>query len=85
MFQDSSVKGYYHFSGEEDMTRYLFSVGMAEACGLPSNHIVADKNAPTGASRPQNSKLACDRLEKLVDCKRTPFKIAVKECLQPFL
>ncbi len=67
------------------MTRYTFALAMAEACGLSTDHIHADKSPPKGATRPHNSQLSCERLEQIVDCKRTPFKEAIKVCLQPFL
>lgn len=83
--KDSTMSGIFHWSGDENMTKYDMVMGMADVFNLPTNHIKANKNPSGGAKRPYDAHLDSERLEKLGLGKRTPFKIAIKECLMPFL
>lgn len=38
--QDPSIRGIFHFSGKEQMTKYEMAVAMAQAFNLPSNHLI---------------------------------------------
>ncbi|XP_042338184.1 methionine adenosyltransferase 2 subunit beta-like, partial [Plectropomus leopardus] len=38
--QDPSVRGVFHFSAKEKMTRYEMAVAIAQAFNLPSNHLI---------------------------------------------
>ena len=67
------------------MTKFDMSVAMAEVFGLPADHIEADTRPSTGAPRPFNCQLDCSRMEALGATERTPFKTAIKECLNTFL
>lgn len=82
--QDKSIKGIFHWSGDENMTKYDMAVTMATAFGIPTNHIQADKTPSTGAKRPFNSQLDSSRLEQMGIVKRTKFAEEIKKVLSPF-
>ncbi|XP_066572510.1 methionine adenosyltransferase 2 subunit beta isoform X2 [Amia ocellicauda] len=86
-FQDPSLRGIFHFSGKEQMTKYEIACAIADAFNLPSDHLRPLTEVPTdsGALRPQNAQLDCSRLEGLGIRHHTPFKIAITESLWPFL
>ncbi|XP_027886184.1 methionine adenosyltransferase 2 subunit beta isoform X1 [Xiphophorus couchianus] len=84
--QDPSIRGIFHFSGKEQMTKYEMAVAMAQAFNLPSNHLVPLTEQPAGsAPRPINSQLNCSRLEQLsLSVEPRAFSVAISECLWPF-
>ncbi|XP_028331227.1 methionine adenosyltransferase 2 subunit beta [Gouania willdenowi] len=85
--QDSSVRGVFHFSGNEQMTKYQMGVAMAQAFDLPSNHLIPLTEQPAAASahRPINSQLNCSRLQLLnLGIEPTTFSSSIVECLWPF-
>ncbi|XP_072317254.1 methionine adenosyltransferase 2 subunit beta isoform X2 [Eucyclogobius newberryi] len=84
--QDPSLRGVLHFSGTEQMTKYEMTRAVAEAFKLPSDHIVAATDpAPGSASRPQNARLDCSRLQLLgLSVQPRPFRAAILDCLWPF-
>ncbi|KAM9312561.1 methionine adenosyltransferase 2 subunit beta [Gastrophryne carolinensis] len=80
------IKGIYHWSGNEQMTKYEMACAMADAFNLPSSHLRPITDEPVGATpRPWNPKLDCSKLEGLGIGQRTPFRIAIKESIWPFL
>ncbi|XP_073507325.1 methionine adenosyltransferase 2 subunit beta isoform X2 [Phyllobates terribilis] len=84
--QDPSLKGIFHWSGNEQMTKYEIACAMADAFNLPSSHLRPITDAPVGATpRPWNPQLDCSRLEALGIGQRTPFRVGIKESLWPFL
>ncbi|CAH1778051.1 unnamed protein product [Owenia fusiformis] len=83
--QDPSLTGVFHWSGDENMTKYDMSLVMGEIFGISTNHIEADKNPPKGAPRPENAQLDPSRLEHLGIGKRTAFRNGIKAALEPFL
>lgn len=84
IFQDPSIKGIFHWSNNENMTKYDMAVTMAKAFGISTDHIVEDTSS-TFANRPANAQLDCSRLEKLDICKRTKFAESIVDVLKPFL
>ncbi len=40
VFQDPSIRGIFHFSAKEQMTKYEMAVAIAQAFNLPSNHLI---------------------------------------------
>ncbi|XP_069510388.1 methionine adenosyltransferase 2 subunit beta isoform X2 [Ambystoma mexicanum] len=83
---DPSVKGIFHWSGNEQMTKYEIACAMADAFNLPRNHLRPSTDTPvTTILRPLNAKLACSKLESLGIGQHTPFRIGIKESLWPFL
>nr|XP_033783637.1 methionine adenosyltransferase 2 subunit beta [Geotrypetes seraphini] len=84
--QDSSLKGIFHWSGNEQMTKYEIACAMADAFNLPSSHLrpLAD-GLVVGVLRPKNAQLDCSRLENLGIGQRTPFQTGIRESLWPFL
>ncbi|XP_058852088.1 methionine adenosyltransferase 2 subunit beta-like isoform X1 [Acipenser ruthenus] len=85
--QDPSLRGIFHFSGNEQMTKYEMACAIADAFSLPSSHLrpITETPVESGALRPHNPQLDCSRLENLGIGHRTPFKQGIKECLWPFL
>ncbi|MED6243347.1 Methionine adenosyltransferase 2 subunit beta, partial [Ataeniobius toweri] len=84
--QDPSIRGIFHFSGKEQMTKYEMAVAIAQAFNLPSNHLIPLTEQPAGsAPRPINSQLNCSRLELLnLSVNPRAFSTAITECLWPF-
>ncbi|EPY73069.1 hypothetical protein CB1_047321005 [Camelus ferus] len=83
---DPSIKGTFHWSGNEQMTKYEMACAIADAFNLPSSHLRPITDSPVlGAQRPRNAQLDCSKLETLGIGQRTPFRIGIKESLWPFL
>ncbi|KAG8579034.1 hypothetical protein GDO81_010689 [Engystomops pustulosus] len=84
--QDPSLKGIFHWSGNEQMTKYEIACAMADAFNLPCSHLRPITDEPVGATpRPWNPQLDCSRLEALGIGQRTPFRAGIRESLWPFL
>ncbi|XP_029073693.1 methionine adenosyltransferase 2 subunit beta isoform X3 [Monodon monoceros] len=83
---DPSIKGTFHWSGNEQMTKYEMACAIADTFNLPSSHLRPITDSPVlGAQRPRNAQLDCSKLETLGIGQRTPFRIGIKESLWPFL
>ncbi|KAL4683401.1 hypothetical protein H8959_021095 [Pygathrix nigripes] len=83
---DTSIKGTFHWSGNEQMTKYEMACAIADVFNLPSSHLRPITDSPVlGAQRPRNAQLDCSKLETLGIGQRTPFRIGIKESLWPFL
>ncbi|XP_076836325.1 methionine adenosyltransferase 2 subunit beta isoform X2 [Brachyhypopomus gauderio] len=86
--QDPSLRGIFHYSGKEQMTKYEMACAIADAFNLPSSHLIplTEQPAGAGAQRPHNAQLECSRLELLgLSVEPTPFKTAIRDSLWPFL
>ncbi|XP_021473231.1 methionine adenosyltransferase 2 subunit beta isoform X3 [Oncorhynchus mykiss] len=86
--QDPSIRGIFHYSGKEQMTKYEMACVIADAFNLSSSHLIpmTEQPAGAGAQRPQNARLECSRLELLgLGVEPIPFKTAVRDSLWPFL
>ncbi|XP_073913817.1 methionine adenosyltransferase 2 subunit beta isoform X2 [Castor canadensis] len=83
---DPSIKGTFHWSGNEQMTKYEMACAIADAFNLPSSHLRPITDSPViGAQRPRNAQLDCSKLETLGIGQQTPFRVGIKESLWPFL
>uniref|UniRef100_A0A3Q0T3U7 Methionine adenosyltransferase 2 subunit beta n=1 Tax=Amphilophus citrinellus TaxID=61819 RepID=A0A3Q0T3U7_AMPCI len=84
--QDPSIRGIFHFSGKEQMTKYEMAVAIAQAFNLPSSHLIPLTEQPAASAlRPINSQLNCSRLELLnLSVEPRPFTSAIIDCLWPF-
>ncbi|KAI3373373.1 hypothetical protein L3Q82_006672 [Scortum barcoo] len=84
--QDPSIRGIFHFSAKEQMTKYEMAVAIAQAFSLPSNHLIPLTEQPAASTlRPINSQLNCSRLELLnLSVEPRPFTSAISDCLWPF-
>ncbi|XP_005753288.1 methionine adenosyltransferase 2 subunit beta isoform X2 [Maylandia zebra] len=84
--QDPSIRGIFHFSGKEQMTKYEMAVAIAQAFNLPSGHLIPLTEQPAASAlRPINSQLNCCRLELLnLSVEPRPFTSAIIDCLWPF-
>ncbi|XP_061104802.1 methionine adenosyltransferase 2 subunit beta isoform X1 [Conger conger] len=86
--QDPSLRGIFHYSGTEQMTKYEMACAIADAFSLPSSHLIplTEQPAGAGAQRPQNAQLECSRLQSLgLGVEPTPFRTAIRDSLWPFL
>lgn len=84
--QGENMSGIFHWSGNENMTKYDMVQTMGSVFGVSTDHVIADKTASSGAHRPFNSYLSSDRLEAMgIKPKRTPFKEGIKAALQPYV
>ncbi|XP_035383590.1 methionine adenosyltransferase 2 subunit beta isoform X1 [Electrophorus electricus] len=86
--QDPSLRGVFHYSGKEQMTKYEMACAIADAFNLPSSHLIpmTEQPAGSGAQRPHNAQLECSRLELLgLSVEPVPFKAAIRDSLWPFL
>lgn len=81
-----NMGGIFHWSGDENMTKYDMAIAMTSVFSLSPDHIIADKTVCTGAPRPYNAHLSSGRLENMgIKPKRTPFKQGIKAVLQPYV
>uniref|UniRef100_A0A4W4GJW0 Methionine adenosyltransferase 2 subunit beta n=1 Tax=Electrophorus electricus TaxID=8005 RepID=A0A4W4GJW0_ELEEL len=86
--RDPSLRGVFHYSGKEQMTKYEMACAIADAFNLPSSHLIpmTEQPAGSGAQRPHNAQLECSRLELLgLSVEPVPFKAAIRDSLWPFL
>ncbi|XP_055353194.1 methionine adenosyltransferase 2 subunit beta-like [Paramacrobiotus metropolitanus] len=82
---NSSVKGAYHYAGQEGYTKYQMAVLLSKLFQLPHGHLVADPNPPSsGANRSQDPRLLCSRLASLRAPEPRPFGDGVKQVIQDF-
>uniref|UniRef100_A0A2K6CXN7 Methionine adenosyltransferase 2 subunit beta n=1 Tax=Macaca nemestrina TaxID=9545 RepID=A0A2K6CXN7_MACNE len=73
---DPSIKGTFHWSGNEQMTKYEMACAIADAFNLPSSHLRPITDSPVlGAQRPRNAQLDCSKLETLGTESLWPFLI----------
>eukprot|EP00066_Takifugu_rubripes_P006243 XP_003970887.2 PREDICTED: methionine adenosyltransferase 2 subunit beta isoform X1 [Takifugu rubripes] len=84
--QDPSIRGIFHFSAKEQMTKYEMAIAIAQAFNLPSNHLIPLTEQPAASTlRPLNSQLNCSRLELLnLSVEPRPFTSAIVDSLWPF-
>ncbi|KAK7097521.1 methionine adenosyltransferase 2 subunit beta-like isoform X2 [Littorina saxatilis] len=82
--EGTDISGVFHWSGDENMTKYDMAIAMAEAFNLPTSHIQADKNPSTGTTRPYDAHLATSRAEGLGICKQSKFREQIKPALEKF-
>ncbi|XP_056012642.1 methionine adenosyltransferase 2 subunit beta-like [Ostrea edulis] len=78
------VHGVFHWSSNEEMTKYDMSIAMASAFSLSTENIKADRTPSKGAPRPYNTHLSCKKMEALVSGRQTPFSEGIKTVLQPY-
>uniref|UniRef100_UPI00358F0A99 methionine adenosyltransferase 2 subunit beta n=1 Tax=Myxine glutinosa TaxID=7769 RepID=UPI00358F0A99 len=84
--QDKSFGGIYHWASCDIMTKYEIGCAMADAFNLPSSHLRAVIEEPTGnVQRPRNATLDFSALEVLGIGKHTPLRIGLRKALWPFL
>ncbi|XP_068133527.1 methionine adenosyltransferase 2 subunit beta isoform X3 [Hyperolius riggenbachi] len=86
MQDPSLISGIYHWSGNEQMTKYEMACAMADAFNLPSSHLRPITDEPVDTTpRPWNPQLDCNKLEALGIGQRTPFRVGIRESLWPYL
>jgi len=79
--EKNDVKGIYHCSAQEALTKYGMLQIMAKCFGLPMVHVEADSRPTQGAPRPFDSHLDTSRLNAIVNVKYKSFEEGIKACL----
>ena len=82
---DSSIKGVFHWSGPDCMTKYQMAVAMATTFGMSSGHLVPDKEPSKSAPRPYNSHLDSSDLQEMGIGRKTPFRDGIVRVLKDFV
>ncbi|MDX1280051.1 SDR family oxidoreductase [Shewanella colwelliana] len=79
--QSNNVRGVYHFSASERMTKYEMVQTMARLLGLAADHIEPASHPIDTAKRPQNCSLSCCRLTSLGIISTIKFEQGLKYSL----
>lgn len=66
------------------MTKYEMTKKIAEVFNICESHISPDNNPSTGAPRPKNTQLSCERLKSLNIGQHTPFQEGVSKSFKKF-
>lgn len=74
--------GTYHWSNDEQMTKYQMAKVMTDVLGLPSDNLEPSGEPTDGAPRPRDCGLDCSGLEQLGIGQRTPFAQGIREVLE---
>jgi S-adenosylmethionine synthetase len=83
--EDPNLRGIFHWSGDEAMTKYEISRVIADILGKPQSQLEQRLQPPDNeALRPRDCHLDCSRLEALGIGQRTPFREALTQCLSPY-
>jgi len=80
-----SWNGVFHWSSEEQYTKYTIAKLIAEIFSLPSDHLVGKKEPSSGAKRAKNSQLDSSDLKALGFGKTTLFRDGIKQELKQFV
>jgi len=80
-----SLKGIFHWSGNEAMTKYEMAIAFAQYLHFDEDRIIPDNNPPAGAPRPKNSQLDTACLTSIGIKKNTPFRDAIPLILEAIL
>lgn len=83
--ETGDLRGIYHWSGNEPMTKYDMAVAMAPHLGFDPARLVPDASPPSGAPRPKDCHLDTTDLEQLGIGQATPFAAAIGRVLAPHL
>jgi S-adenosylmethionine synthetase len=75
------VTGVFHWTGNDNMTKYDMCMTMAKAFNLPTSHVIVDKNPSAGAKRPYDARLDSSRIQGLGISKHTPFSEGIQSCI----
>lgn len=82
--QDPTLKSIFHWCGSESLTKFEMTKIIAEVFSVPYTHISADNEPSTGAPRPKNTQLNCEKLKALGIGQHTPFHEGVKRSFKRF-
>ncbi|XP_074649989.1 methionine adenosyltransferase 2 subunit beta-like [Tubulanus polymorphus] len=83
--QNKDMCGYFHWNGNEQVTKYDIAIMMAEIFGISTDHIQANPIPSTSASRPHKPCVDCSRLQAMNIGVRTPLREGIKEVLEPWM
>jgi dTDP-4-dehydrorhamnose reductase len=82
--------GTFHYCGADETTwcdfaRAIFADAAAHGVKTPTIHAIATADYPTPATRPKNSVLDCARIGAVYGIKPTPWRAALKTCMDELL
>lgn len=82
--------GTFHYCGAGattwcDFARAIFADAAAHGVQTPAIHAIATADYPTPATRPKNSVLDCTRLTKTYGIAPTPWRAALKACIDELM
>lgn len=82
--KDPTINSIFHWCGSEPLTKYEMTKIMAEVFCIPHSHISPDNEPSSGAPRPKNTQLSCERLIALDIGKHTPFREGILRSFKNF-
>ncbi|KAG8182446.1 hypothetical protein JTE90_012460 [Oedothorax gibbosus] len=83
--KDPSIKHVYHWAGQEALTKYDMVKIIGEQLKLSSEHVLPDDTPSTGAPRPKNTQLSCDKLKRINIGQHTKFSEGVAKSFAKFV
>lgn len=79
------LSGTWHFSANEQSTKYKIAVAIGKIFNIPTDHITPDPNAPPGAPRPRDCHLDTTALNLMGCLSLTPFEEGIKKSLEKWI
>ncbi len=76
-----STKEIFHWSGNEEFTKYTMAKVMGEILHVDVSKIDPNNEPTAGAPRPKDCQLDCSKIEKMGIGKRTPFAKVIEKHL----
>lgn len=81
--RNAGLKGTFHWSGNEPMTKFDMAHRIARLIGFPETDLVPNSTPSGGAVRPRDCHLDCRDLEAYGIGQRTAFDKAMPDILKP--
>ena len=78
---NEALKGIYHFSGKEIMSKYQMLLMLGELFGLTTQHLTPISEPTDSAKRPHDCTLSCQRLESLGIVSQVSFMQGARDSL----
>ncbi len=76
------MRGIYHFSGKDALTKYGMAKVMAPFLGVEEECISPERRSRGSAKRPENSHLNTDKLDTVISVSGTSFHKGIKAFLE---
>lgn len=82
--KNPSLKSVFHWCGTEPLTKYEMTKKIAFVFSIPDSHVLPDNEPSSGAPRPKNTQLSCEKLKSLGIGQYTPFEDGVRKSFAQF-